>query len=170
MRRIAFFLGLVTVFAAIAQAATATDGAVITRQTFTRPFSDTGLTDGCLPGATGTIAGTANFSFQMVVTSTELALHATEIDTGRIDWSNGDYTIIGSTDHASFHRPNPPTGQQAVFTDAHQDFGDVYSADGTFLFRETFHNIEHFTISNGVTQVSIDMGHFHVFGSDCTPA
>lgn len=91
------------------------------------------------------------------------------MDTGRIDWSNGWYTIIGATNHFSFAAPKE--GTTVVNTDAHFDFGDVYNAGGVFLFRETFRSVEQFVLTNGtVTRVDFEMGHFHVFGSDCNPA
>lgn len=139
--------------------------AVVTRQTITTPFSDTGLTDDCLPGLTGTIVGTDVVSLQSVETANGFHVAGTDVATGRIDWSDGSYTIIGSTDHFSFNAVGQGT---TVFTEAHKDFGDVYSAAGVFLFRETFHSTEHFTVTNGaVTRVEFDKGRFHVFGSDC---
>jgi hypothetical protein len=169
MRRLMFLVGLFALFAAVAQAATASPGAVITRQTFSVSGPpESGLTDGCVPGATGTIAGTATFSFQSVETATGVHVSGTEVDTGRIDWSNGWYTIIGSTDRFSF--TSAAQGTTVVNPDAHVDFGDFYDADGVFLFRETFRAAEQFVVTNGtVTRVEFEMGHFHVFGSDCTP-
>jgi hypothetical protein len=35
-----------------------------------------------------------------------------------------------------------------------------------FEFRETFHEVEHFTVTNGVVRVDLNKGHFHVVG-DC---
>ena len=43
---------------------------------------------------------------------------------------------------------------------------DFYSAAGAFEFRRTFHEVEHFTASNGVVRVDLNKGHFHSFG-DC---
>ncbi len=64
----------------------------------------------------------------------------TEADSGQVTWSNGDYTIIGSTDHFAYDAVGQGT---TVNTDAHEDLGDVYRPDGVFLFRETFHSVEH---------------------------
>ena len=139
--------------------------AVVIRETFTNSGSDTGLTDDCLPGLTGTIVGTDVVSLQSVETANGFHVSGTDVATGRIDWSDGSYTIIGSTDHFSFNAVGQGT---TVFAETHTDFGDVYSAAGVFLFRETFHSTEHFTATNGtVTRVEFDKGHFHVFGSDC---
>ena len=169
MRRLLFLLGVCALFAAVAQAAAASP-AVITRQAFSVSGPpESGLTDGCVPGATGTIAGTANFDFQIVETGTGVHVSGVEVDTGRIDWSNGWYTVVGSRDRFSFTAAKQ--GTTVVNTNAHVDFGDFYNADGVFLFRETFHEIEHFTVTNGsVTRVEFGRGHLHVFGSDCNPA
>jgi hypothetical protein len=137
--------------------------AVVTRQTMTSPIPpETGLTDGCHPGLTGTLTGTASVDFQVIQTSTGFHVEGTEVDTGRIDWNDGSYTIIGSTDHFIFE-VMPGT---FVHTTAHVDFGDTYSADGTFLFTVTFHKIHHFTITNGfVTRVDFVVD--HVQGGQC---
>src|SRR5215469_460386 len=155
--------------AAVSTAAISTPAlgdAVVTRQTSSTPFSDTGLTDGCHPGATGTLAGIAMVSDQSVQTADGFHVEGTEVDSGRIDWSDGSYTIIGSTDHFAFNT----TAGTTEATDAHVDFGDNYSAYGVFLFHTTFHSASHFTVTNGViTQVAFDFNHDHVFGSDCSP-
>ena len=141
--------------------------AVVTRQTITTVSPPvTGLTDGCHPGATGTLAGTDTLSYQSVQTTNGFHFVGTDVASGRIDWSDGSYTIIGSTDHIAFNT----TAGTTVNTVAHVDFGDNYSADGVFLFHTTFHSTEHFTVTNGViTRVSFDFNHQHVFGSDCSP-
>jgi hypothetical protein len=85
-------------------------------------------------------------------------------DTGRIDWSDGSYTLIESVDTTSFNAVGPGT---TVFTNAHTDAGDFFSPSGEFEFRDTLHLIEHITVTNGdVTRVEFEMGHFHFFG-DC---
>ena len=49
----------------------------------------------------------------------------------------------GSVDHFAFN-----TGQNTtVFSLAHNDFGDTYSASGEFPFRLTFHSVERVTVS-----------------------
>ena len=49
----------------------------------------------------------------------------------------------------------------------HADAFDNFSASGVFEFRDTFHAIEHVTVTNGdVTRVEFEMGHLHFFG-DC---
>jgi hypothetical protein len=166
MKKLALLTGVATVLAVALGTATASPAsapAAVMRQTFTFPLSDTGLTDGCHPGLTGTLAGTGTVNVQSVQTSTGFHVEGTEIDTGRVDWNDGSYTIIGSTDHVIFEFM-PGT---SVHTTAHVDFGNTYSADGTFLFTVTFHQIEHFTITNGVvTRVDFVMN--HVQGGQCS--
>jgi hypothetical protein len=90
-------------------------------------------------------------------------IHVTITDTGRIDWSDGSYTLIDAVDHSSGHDVGQGT---TVFTETHTDAGDFYSAGGVFQLRRTFHEIEHFTATNGVVRVDLTRGHFHFFG-DC---
>ena len=165
MKKFALLVGAATVLALAAVAAIATPASAaagVTRETFTEPISETGITDPCLPGATGTLAGTRTVSTQTVETAGSVHVTGTEVDSGRIEWSNGDYTIIGSTDHFSLTGAAHGT---FVNTNAHVDFGDFYSPQGVFLFRETFHLAEHITVTNGdVTRVEFVRGHLHFFG------
>jgi hypothetical protein len=166
MRRIARGLTATAllVFAAVAAlAAPAMGSAVVIRDTVTAPIFETGLPHDCRPGITGTATGTDVMSFQSVETSTGFRVHVTIVDSARIDWSDGTYTLIGSVDHFSFNAVGQGT---TTFTNAHQDAGDFYSADGVFEFRDTFHEVEHLTVTNGVVRVDFSKGHFHFFG-DC---
>jgi len=150
---------------AAAISAPASASAIVIRGTFTYTFTDPGLADSCHPGATGTAAGTDIVNFQSVVTANGFQLTGTDVGSGRIDWSNGGYTIIGTSDHFAF---NVPTGT-TVLTDAHTDFGDDYSADGVFRFHFTGHAITHFTVTNGeITRVTFERDHGHLFRFDCS--
>ena len=146
--------------------APASADAIVLRQTITNSGpGESGLTDGCHPGATGAITGIDTVSYQSVQTANGFHIEGTDVASGRIDWSDGSYTIIGSTDHFAVNT----TAGTTVVTNAHVDFGDNYSADGVFLFHDTFHATEHFTVTNGViTRVSFEFNHQHVFGSDCS--
>ena len=159
------------VLAAVSAAAISTPAsanAIVMRQTFTMSGpGETGLTDGCHPGATGAITGTDTVSYQSVETANGFHVEGTDVASGRIDWSDGSYTIIGSTDHLAF---DIRFGTTTVQNEAHVDFGDNYSATGVFLFHQTFHETTHITVTNGVVvRVSFEFNHQHVFGSDCTP-
>ena len=99
MKRIALWLaavGLLAIWATTAMAAPASAEATIIRDTSTTPIFETGLTDDCRAGVTGTLTGTHVLSFQSVETSVGFHITGTVVDTGCIDWSDGSYTIIES--------------------------------------------------------------------------
>jgi hypothetical protein len=145
-----------------ALAAPASAAAVVTRDTVTSTSSESGLLDDCRPGITGTIVGTDVFKFQTVEAADGFHFVGTDSGTGRIDWSDGSYTIIGFTDHVSFTAASNGT---TVFTNAHEDSGNTYTADGAFLYRGTFHLVERMTVADGVVRVEFERGHFHFFGA-----
>ena len=166
MKRIALVLGFTALLATLVAAATASSAraAIIVRETITAPFSETDIPHDCRPGVTGTLRATDVFSYQSVETAEGFHIAGTIADSGRIDWSDGTYTIIGSVDHFAFNAGGKGT---EVFTLAHVDSGDFYSTDGRFLFRATFHLVEHVTVTDGeVTRIEFERGHFHFFG-DC---
>jgi hypothetical protein len=143
----------------------ASASAIVTRQTFTYSFSDPPLADDCHPGATGTDVVNGTINLQRVETADGFHVTGTDVASGRIDWSNGGYTIIGSTDRFAVNVPAGTT----VYTDAHTDFGDDYSAEGVFRFHFTGHGIEHITMTNGaITRVTFERDHGHIFGFDCS--
>ncbi len=108
--------------------------------------------------------GTDVLSFQSVETSLGFHIVGKDGGTGRIDWTDGTYTIVESIDRFSFDAVGNGT---TVNTVAHEDSGDFYSADGVFQFRDTFHEVEHITVTKGdVTRVEFERGHFSLFG-DC---
>ena len=149
--------------AGTAMTAPAAAAPIINRDTVTSPIFETGLTHDCRPGLTGTIVGTDVFSFQSVEAPQGFHIRGTFVDTARIDWSDGSYTLIDSVDHFSLNAVGQGT---EVFTEAHTDSGDFFSAAGVFEFRDTFHEIEHLTVTNGVVRADLEKGHFHFFG-DC---
>jgi len=149
--------GLLFVIPAVPAAAAVT----ITRYTITQSFSESGLLDDCRLGLTGTIVGTALITFQRVDTPLGFHIDETETDSGTITWSDGSYSIIESVDHLT---RNIFDSGMRVRTNAHEDSANTYTADGVFLFRETFHQIEHLTFINGVYEVRFEMGHFTFFG------
>ena len=154
-------LGLFTVAALIG--GTASAAPIIIRDTITTPIFDTATHD-CRPGVTGTVVGTDVFSFQSVETPQGFHIEGTFTDTARIDWSDGSYSLAESVDKLSFNAVGQGT---SVFTNAHTDAFDYFSPVGVFEFRGTFHEIAHFTVTNGdVTRVDFERGHFHFFG-DC---
>jgi hypothetical protein len=164
MKRIplAIAMFVLAVLVGASTAAPATAAALVNRDTITMPIQESGVPDECRPGITGEVSGTEVIEIQSVETSTGFHVYGTSTDTGRIDWSDGSYTIIESVDQFSFN-----TGKQTfVFTNAHEDSGNTYSASGEFLFRITLHSVEHFTVSGGVTRVEFGRGQPRIFG-DC---
>jgi hypothetical protein len=163
MKKIAFGLAVAALLAISAGAATTASAApIIIRDTITSQIFETGLSDDCRPGLTGTLVGTDVVSYQSVETPQGFHIYGTDGGTGRIDWSDGSYTLINSIDRFSFNAVGQGT---TVFTNTHTDSGDFYSAAGVFEFRQTFHEIEHMTVTNGVVRVDISKGHFHFFGN-----
>ena len=167
MNRIALRLAaaaLLAIAAGIAMTAPASAAPIIIRDTITTPIFETGIPHDCRPGVTGTAVGTDVFSFQTVETPQGFHFDGTVTDTARIDWSDGSYSLIESVDHFAFNAVGQGT---SVLTNAHADAFDNFSPSGVFEFRDTFHVIEHVTVTNGdVTRVEFEMGHFHFFG-DC---
>lgn len=155
----AFLAVAATLTAAAAVAASTSSAATVVRETITQPFSESGLSDDCRPGITGDLVGTEVIGYQSVETATGYHVQGTEGGPGRIDWSDGSYTLIESIDRFAFNLVGK--GRTEVLTLTHVDSGDTYAEDGTLLFRLTFHEVERFTFVNGVPRVEIQRGHFH---------
>jgi hypothetical protein len=101
--------------------ATASATAVVTRTSMTTVGEpETIQSDNC---GTGIISGTDTATYTSVRTPTGgFHFAGTDTATGRIDWSDGRYSLLGSTDHFSFNA----TAGTAVNTEAHTDFADNY--------------------------------------------
>jgi hypothetical protein len=159
MKKSMLGIAAVVVVLAAAMAAPASAAPTIIRETVTTPVHETELTDDCRPGLTGTLNGTDVFSFQSVETAHSFHFRGREGGPGRIDWSDGSYTLLDSVDRFSF---NAAKGQHQVFTETHVDSGDFYSPAGVFEFGVTFHEVEHFTVTaDGAVRVEVERGHFH---------
>ena len=156
--------GVLVLTAVVALAVTALPGwaaATVVRGTEEMPIGQTNLTDECRPGITGELSGTTVTRFRSTETANGFHIAGTTTDTGRIDWSDGSYTIIGSVDHFAFN-----TGPRTtVFNLAHKDSGDTFSASGAFLFRLTFHSVERVTVVGGIPHAEFERGHVHIFGN-----
>ena len=165
MKRAGTFLAVAAMLMSVAgTTAATTSAAAIVRETITIPFSESGVPDDCRPGITGDVRGTEVISYQSVETTTGYHVHGTDGGPGRIDWSDGTYSLIQSIDRFSFNVAGK--GGTVVSNTTHVDSADTYAADGAFLFRGTFHEVERSTVANGVLRVEIQRGHFHFFG-DC---
>ena len=158
---------VLAVVSAAAISTPASANAIVMRQTITNSGQgETGLTDGCHPGATGAITGIDTVSYRDLTTANGFHVEGTDVASGRIDWSDGSYTIIGSTDHFAFNT----TAGTTVNPVAHVDFEDNSIANGVFLGHITFHAVSQFTVTNGViTRVSFEFGRLQLFGSNCSP-
>jgi hypothetical protein len=148
---------------ALATGSPAAASATIIRESVSSTSTESVLADDCRSGVTGELNGVGLTTTQSVETATGFHIHGTIAGTGRIDWSDGTYTLIDSVDQFAFNAVGKGTN---TFSESHVDSGDLYSADGVFLFRQTFHEVEHFIETNGVVQVDFAKGHFHLFG-DC---
>jgi hypothetical protein len=165
MKRTRTFLYVTAVLIAATgvAAASASATATIVRETITQHVSETGLTDDCRPGITGDLQGTEVIQYQSVETANGFHVHGTDGGPGRIDWSDGSYSVIDSVDRFSLNTVGNGTEN---FSLTHVDTGTTYAADGTFLFRIAFHEVQHVTVANGVLRVDLERGHFNVHG-DC---
>jgi hypothetical protein len=141
--------------------ASAAGGATVTRESVAGVFTESGLANDCGPGTSGTLNGTGVTTTQVVENEHGFHVTGTSTGTGRIDWSDGSYTLIDSVDRFSFSAVGKGT---TVFSETHKDSGDNYTADGVFRVRQTFHEVEHITVVDGVVHVDFAKGHFHVFG------
>ena len=163
MKRAGIFLIAAAVVAVAGIVSATASATTIVRETITQPLSESGLTDDCRPGITGDLSGTEVIEYQSVETATGFHIQGTDGGPGRIDWSDGTYTLIDSVDRFAFNAVGG--GETVVRNVTHVDSGDTYAADGTFLFRLTFHEVQHLTVANGVLRVELERGHFHFYGN-----
>jgi len=128
--------------------------AIVTQQNITTPVGPIPIdSDSCHPGATGTLTGTDTARSVTVQVGDQFHLSLTDSGPGRIDWTDGSYSIISSTDHIAF---NAGTGT-VVFADSHVDTADNYSPTGVLESSGRFKAVEHLTVTNGViTRVAFD--------------
>jgi hypothetical protein len=156
-RRLTGVLGAAALFFVLSPASVA---ATITHATIATSSFETGLTDDCRPGLTGTLVGTGVTRYTAVETPFGYHIEETDRGTGQITWSDGSYSIIESADHISF---NLERGQR-VFTNSHQDSANTYTAGGVFLFRLMFFEVTHRTFIDGVLQVEVVRNHLNISG------
>ena len=156
-RRIAGVVGAAALLLVLAPASAA---ATVTRTTTATSSFETGLTDDCRPGLTGTLVGTGTITFQRVDTPEGFHVDMTDSGTGTITWSDGSYSLIFSVDRTE--RNIFETGMR-VRTTTHYDSVDTYTADGVFLSHSTFQEVFHVTFIDDAYVVRFDYGHFHFF-------
>ena len=163
VRRLALLTAaaVVAVGATAAMTASASAAAVVTRGSVTTiEVPEPIQSDNC---GTGMISGTDTFTYTSVQTPTGGShIAGSDVANGRIDWSDGSYSLLGSTDHSAF---NVAAGT-VVYTEAHVDFADNYSADGVLESQGTFRSTEHITVTNGVV-VRVAFDYPHIRGTFC---
>jgi hypothetical protein len=149
---IAAVLAVTALFPAAAPASPATS----------QPFSDsytaseTGLPDDCTGATGGVLAGSGTVTGRITEMDDGVVVHGVDSGTVRIDFSNGSYFVGASRDRFSFE--SPPSGT-LVFTDAHEDDGVSYAADGSVIASVVFRATEHTTITpDGQVRVSFERG------------
>ena len=164
MKKIARAVGVAALLAIAAGTAmtSAASAAISERNTITSTFSAFGQLDDCRPGVTGTIEGTYVDSYQLVEASTGTHWIVTSLKTARIDWSDGTYTIIEGTLHASINLDRGAREGTIIDTES----GDTYTADGMRLSQVTFRSVEHFTDSSDEI-VETRIHFFYTFGEGC---
>jgi hypothetical protein len=155
-------LALLTIAAVLAVGVTAAmtasasaAAAVVTRVSITNSGGpDAVQSDNC--GA-GMLSGTDTFTYTSVQTPRGgFHIAGSEVANGRIDWSDGRYTMIGFTDHFAFNT----NARTTVNPLAHTDFMDTYSAGGVLESQGTFHSVEQVVVTNGtIVRVAFDYNH-----------
>jgi hypothetical protein len=126
-------LGLL-IFASTASAR-ATGGTYYQQETIT--FTDVNLCTGLTGTGTNTVIDAGRF----VDTGGTFHVSGTATQDYRVDWSDGSYLISHSPSHYEF---NTNSGE-FVFTEAQQDRGTLYSADGQVIGHQTVFTLSHTT-------------------------
>lgn len=126
-------LGLL-IFAATASAR-ATGGTYYQQETIT--FTDVNL----CTGLTGTSTNTATDAGRFVDTGGTFHVSGATTQDYRTDWSDGTYLISHSPSHYEFNT----NSREFVFTEAQQDRGTLYSADGQVIGHQTVFTLTHTT-------------------------
>jgi hypothetical protein len=151
-------LPIAAVVAATALLPAAAAAAPATSTSFSESFtgSETGLVDECTGATGGVLAGSGTVTGRITQMNGGEVVHGVENDVVRIDFSDGSSFLGGSTDHFSFASPRSGT---VVFSDAHEDHGVSYAADGSVLGSAVFRAMEHTTITpDGQVRVSFERG------------
>jgi hypothetical protein len=125
--------------AGVASAA-ATTGAFYNQETIV--FPDSSL----CTGLDGTTTNTITEVGHMVDTGTTTHVVGTTMQDYRSDWSDGTYLISHSPSHFAFDADSTGT---TVFTEAQQDRGTLYAADGHVLGYQNVFTLTHLTWRDG---------------------
>ena len=167
MKRITLALALsfLAVAAGARTGAPASAAAIVTRDTITTPFTESGVPNDCRPGVTGSLEGTNVVDFHSVESEEGLHTAGTFAEESRIAWNDGTFAMAESTEHFAF---NAMEGRTTVFTLVARSSPSTYSAEGAFLYGFKFRFVAHITVTNGdVTRVEFVRERLiHTFG-DC---
>jgi len=97
-------------------------------------------------GLSGTTTNTITDAGRSVDTGNTIHVVGTTTQDYRSDWSDGTYLISHSPSHFAFDAN--PTGT-TVYTEAQQDRGTLYAADGHVLGYQTVFTLTHLTWRDG---------------------
>jgi hypothetical protein len=92
-------------------------------------------------GLSGTVTNTVTDAVRIVDTGGTFHVFVTTTQDYRTVWSDGSYLVSHSPSHFEFNANS--TGQ--VFTEAQQDRGTLYSADGQVIGQQTVFTLTHVT-------------------------
>ena len=149
---------VIAVGIAAATTATASAAAVVTRASITTTGTNPQPSDNC---GTGIATGTDTVTYTSVQIPTGgFHIAGSDVANGRIDWSDGRYTLIGFTDHFAFNTNAGTT----VSPLAHTDYMDTYSAGGVLESQGTFHSVEQVVVTDG-TIVRVEFDYNHIRGT-----
>jgi len=131
---------------------------------FTSTETDTGTDVSLCTGLTGFITHTSTEVGQVFDTGRTFHIVGVLTQDYRIDWSDGTYLISHSPTHFEFNT----NSEEFVYTEAQQDRGTLYSADGQVIGTQTVIGGYHITwrdlngnsqLEPGELTVSTDHGH-----------
>ena len=118
--------------------------------------SDTGLSDDCTGATGGVLTGSGTVTGRVTEMNGGQVVHGIDSGIVRIDFSDGSSFLGSYRDRFSF--AGPPSGNVA-FTDAHEDHGVSYAADGSVIASLVFRATEHTTVTrDGQVRVSFERG------------
>jgi len=114
----------------------------------TQTFPDTSV----CTGLNGTTTNTTTTIGHFVNTGNTFHVESTITQDYRSDWSDGTYLISQSPTHFSF---NTNSAGDTVQTEAQQDRGTLYAADGQVLGYQTVFTLTHLTVHDGSVVSSV---------------
>jgi hypothetical protein len=151
-------LSIAAVLAVTALLPAAASAAPATHETFSDSYTatETGLNDDCTGAIGGVLVGSGTVTGRVTEMNGGEVVHGVNSGIVRIDFSDGSYFLGSSRDRFSF--VNPPSGN-VVFTNAHEDHGVSYAANGSVIASVVFRATEHTTVTrDGQVRVSFERG------------